>query len=390
MGIYSLQTAEWHWGFLAFGPFALGSVLSLFGRTLGEIAQRYWRVAVLTIVAFGVVAVPLAYETTLRPVAQPEVGVIVRAAEDVVKDKSVYPAYVVDGRVVNALPGVSPALNFFPYGPLLALPGIPAALTGHDSGMSDPRVTITLFTLFLLVLALSLLRAPPDRKLRTAQILAVLPSGSLFLATGGDDMPILALCLLALVAMQRRSIWTTGLLLGLACAMKLTAWPLALAVFAVSRDEDNRPSGHRIGAIVATIVGATFAPYIFISPHAFIANVFEFPLGLAGVSSPAASPLPGHFLTDWHPWLSHVIMPTVFVVGGVVLWRFLRPRWPISVPLALRTLAIAMTVVICAASATRIGYLIYPLNFMLWSWVLTPVDSLVDRVVLEESQSPAG
>jgi hypothetical protein len=389
VGVYSTQSAEWHWGFLAFGPFALGCVLALAGRSLGELAQRYWRVAILTLVAIGVVAIPLVYETTVRPLAQPEVGVIVRAADEVLKDKTVYPAYWSNGHVVNAVPGIRPALDFFPYMPLMAAFGIPAALTGRDTGLTDARVTMTLFTGVLMLLALLLLRAPTDRKLRTAQLLVVLPTGSLFLATGGDDMPILALCLMALVAMQRRSVWWTGILLGVACAMKLTAWPLALAVFAVSRDVNDRPSGRRVAAIAGTIVGVTIAPFVLAGPHGFVANVIEFPLGLAGVSSWAASPLPGHLLTNWQPWLSHVIMPAVFLIGSVVLWRFLRPRWPLSPPLALRTMAVAMTVVICAATATRIGYLIYPLNFMLWAWVLTPQPDSVDRVVLEEVQSPS-
>jgi hypothetical protein len=28
-----------------------------------------------------------------------------------------------------------------------------------------------------------------------------------------------------------------------------------------------------------------------------------------------------------------------------------------------------MLILMCVASATRIGYVIYPLNFALWSWV---------------------
>jgi hypothetical protein len=110
------------------------------------------------------------------------------------------------------------------------------------------------------------------------------------------------------------------------------------------------------------------------------------------VQSPAASNLPGHLLTDWQPWLSHVIMPVVFVVGAWAIWHYVRPRWPISPTTSLRLLALAMTVIVCAATATRVGYLIYPLNFLLWAWVLSPVPAAdsVDRVVLENIESPAG
>jgi hypothetical protein len=392
MGLWSRQPAQWHWGFLAVGPFALGAVLVVCGSSLGRIAQRRWRVAVLSLVAIGVIAVPLVYETTLHPLAQPEVSNIERAGQRIVADETVYPSYVnAAGHLVNPVPGISPSASLFPYGPTMGAFGIPAAITDSTTGMSDARVTMTLFTFLLMALALCLLRAPPDRKLRTAQVLLVLPSGSLFLATGGDDMPVLALCLLALVALQRRSVAWMAILLALACTMKLTAWPFARALIAISRDEDGRFTGRRVAAVTAGLVAATFAPFVLVGPRGFVANVFEFPLGLAGVSSPAASALPGHVLTDWQPWLSHVIMPAVFVFGAVVLYRFWRTRWPVAPTLALRTLAIGMTVIICAATATRVGYLIYPLNFMVWAWVLSPVPApSVDRVVLVEAQSPTG
>lgn len=392
MGLYSTDTAEWHWGYFAVGPFALGAVLVLCGTSFGPLGQRSWRWLVLALVAIGVVAVPLAYETTLHHIYQPEVSVIEDAGSRVVHHQPVYTAYFAGDHLYGQQPGVSVVNSFFPYGPLMAIFGIPSAMTGKVTGLSDARVTMTLFTVFLMLIALGLLRAPPDRKIRTAQFLVVLPTGALFLATGGDDMPILALCLLAVVAMQRRRVVATGLILGVACAMKLTAWPVALALAAVSLDREGRHVGWRVGGLTAAVVGLTFSPYAIFNPRAFLANVFEFPLGLAGVRSPAASPLPGHFLTDWQPWLSHVIMPVVFVAGSIALWRYLRPRWPISPTTSLRVLAVAMTIIICSATATRLGYLIYPINFLVWASVLAPVpaDASVDRVVLEYAERPAG
>ena len=45
------------------------------------------------------------------------------------------------------------------------------------------------------------------------------------------------------------------------------------------------------------IVAVTTVPFVVRAPAAFMSNVFAFPLGFAGVTSPAASALPGHILT---------------------------------------------------------------------------------------------
>lgn len=389
MGLTSDQPAQWHWGYLAVGPFAVAALIVPFGRRFAEIAQQRWRLAVLVLVFAGVVAVPLAFETQWR-VAQPEVNVIARSGQDLAHGKPLYTTYRNShGVLVDVIKGEPAYQSFFPYFPLMSIFGLPSAVTGRETGLTDARIFMSIFTLLLMAVALALLRAPVDRKLRTAQILVVLPTGSLFLATGGDDMPILALGLLALVAMQRHRTWTTGFILGVAAAMKLTAWPLALVVMAVSRDQRGRRSWGRIGMALGVVLVSAITPYVVTGPQAFVANVFAFPLGLAGVKSPAASPLPGHLLTTWFPPLRHVLLPVVFLVGGYFLLKFLRERWPIDLPLALRTLGVVMTVVICSATATRLGYLIYPVNFFFWAWVFTPVASpSVERVVLVETQRP--
>jgi hypothetical protein len=44
-------------------------------------------------------------------------------------------------------------------------------------------------------------------------------------------------------------------------------------------------------------------------------------------------------------------------------------------------LSVGFVVMICAASATRIGYVIYPLNFALWSWVCVEQETRVPQLV---------
>lgn len=375
-GVRSWTPAEWHWGLIAFGPFVIGAVLSVMGRHFQGGTGALWRWSVLVLVFVGAVAVPLAYEVETRvapneSMGLTEVTVIDAAGSYVAHLKDPYQAYVSGGRVINAEPGVPAFQSFFPYLPLLSLFGLPAALTGHAWGLGDARVAITLFTLLVLGLALALLRAPPERKFRLLQLMVILPTGALFLASGGDDMPILALCLLALVAFQRRNATALGVVLGIACAMKLTAWPVALALVAVSYCRDGRRTAQRTAMLSAGIVAITVIPYVLTGPKAFVANVFAFPLGLAGVHSPAATPLPGHVLTDAFPFLRHVLMPAILVVGGLILLGYLRRHWPITAPQALRVLAVAFTTVMLGATATRIGYIVYPIDFVAWSWVIT-------------------
>ncbi len=387
MGLVSREAAQWHWGYLAAGPFAIAAILALLGgRSISVVKQR-WRLLLIGCTFVGVVAIPLTLEIHWRQ-AQPEVAVIGRSGGELGSGQNPYRVVCHHGHCIRLIKGVPAYESFFPYFPAMAVFGFPSAVTHQETGLSDARIVMSVFTSLLMIFALLLLRAPPERKIRVAQVLVLLPTGSLFLATGGDDMPILALCLLALVALQRNKPWSTGLVLGVAGAMKLTAWPFALAVMAVSRDELGRRSWQRVAAAMGAVLLAVIAPFAVRNPGAFVSNVLAFPLGLAGVQSPAASPLPGHLLTAWWPPLRHVLLPGVFVVGGYFVLRYIRRNWPLDISRGLRILAVVMTVVIASASATRLGYLIYPLNFWLWAWVLDAPRTSSERVLLLEVDRP--
>ena len=72
------------------------------------------------------------------------------------------------------------------------------------------------------------------------------------------------------------------------------------------------------------------------NPSAFVDNVIRFPLGLAGVSSPAASALPGHILVAALPGVHRIYVVIVVVLGGAALLSGgcgddrpgTPPRWP--------------------------------------------------------------
>jgi hypothetical protein len=368
LGWTSTQGPQWEWGYLTVGPYALIAVVAfaLSRRVLRR--GNLVRVVLLCAVVVGAVFVPLGLEAHWRH-AQPEVGVITRAGDQLAKGKDPYRAYDDHGRVVNQIQGLPAFESFFPYFPLMGIFGLPSAVTHQGKGLTDARIIMTLMTLIASGWALALLRASREQKIRVAQVLVALPTGALFLATGGDDMPILALMLLGVVAVQRRRTNLAGISLGLAAAMKLTAWPMAIGALLVTRDKNGRSTWKQVLAWIVAIVAVTTVPFIFHAPVAFMQNVFEFPLGISGVASPAASALPGHILTTWMPALGHVLAPVTFVVGGYFLAKYMRRHWPLTLSRLLSVLSVSFLVLICVATATRIGYVTYPLNLALWATV---------------------
>ena len=367
LGMTSREAAQWHWGYLTAGPYLLCGLVGLVLSRLRLRRSSMVRVGLLGLVMLGSVAVPLGLEARWR-IAQPEVSVINRSGERLANGQTPYPSYVKNGHLVNAVPGIPSYESFFPYFPLMGAFGLPSSDTHLGKGLTDPRIAMTLLTLLVGFLGLGLLRTSADKKIRVAQVLLALPTGALFLSTGGDDMPILALLLLGVVALQRRQNNLAGISLGLAGAMKLTAWPLVLGALLVARTSKDRAAWRHVAAWSIAILVATVVPFVIRSPWAFMSNVFEFPLGLAGVNSPAASPLPGHILTTlWSP-LGHVLAPVTFVIGGYFATKYVQRSWPITLSKMLGLMSVSFAVMMCVASATRIGYLIYPLNFAVWSW----------------------
>jgi hypothetical protein len=372
LGVFSHQGAQWQWGYLATAPYALCALLA-FGLHRLNLRRTTWlRVGLLALVMLGTVAIPLGLEARWR-VAQPEIGVIQRAGDNLSKNKNLYPTYDKHGKLIDPIEGIPSFESFFPYFPLMSVFGLPSAETHKTKGLTDPRIAMSLLTLLASGLALGLLRASSKKKIRVAQILLALPTGALFLSTGGDDMPILALTLLGVVALQRRQNNFAGISLGLAAAMKLTAWPMAFGALLVARDDKNRSAWLRVAAWIVAIVVVTVTPFAIRAPWAFMSNVFAFPLGLTSVASPAASALPGHVLTTlWAP-AGHILAPVTFLVGGYFMTKYLRRHWPLTLPQLLAILSVVFLTMMCVATATRIGYVIYPLNFAIWSWACTEV-----------------
>ena len=86
----------------------------------------------------------------------------------------------------------------FPYLPGMLPFGVPRALDGR-SPLSDARLPFAAATLAAFGLAAARWPGRSTGRLRTAQVLLVLPTGALLMATGGDDLPVLGLMLASLV-----------------------------------------------------------------------------------------------------------------------------------------------------------------------------------------------
>jgi len=388
------------WAELAIGPFIFGAVASAvlailaarrarrIRRTRADGAggagteaapriRRQWvgRIAIAVCVFAGATAIPLGLEIIWRSNGdpgshyQPEVGVIERAGQIVAKGKDPYPEVTnPHGKVVHHLPGQSAVNSFVPYLPLMTVFGIPSEKK-HDIVLTDARIFFSLATLLVAGTALWLCPADGRRKMRTLQVIAILPTAALPLATGGDDMPVVAFLLLAMVLAQRRQPFASGVVLGIVSAMKFTAWPLAaLALFAArNRRGERRPLTMFLGMLV--VAGPVVVPFALSGPWAFFDNVVLFPLGLSGVASPAASPLPGHLLVTAFPFLHRILPVAVGLVGGALLAWYLYRRPPRTAAQACKVGGVVMGVITLLAPATRIGYLLYPINFFVWSYL---------------------
>jgi hypothetical protein len=388
------------WGRLAVGPYALGAIASAIaarrarrrqlaraespavGATTRDASPNWhWttsRTVIFLVVFVGATLGPLALEVLWQTESggtthvQPETLVIEGSGRRLVTGKPLYREIDGHDERVTAPPG-QPAYDVYnPYLPLMSLFGLPSSTTAPRR-LTDARVAFSLITILVVVAALALCRGPTGPRVLSLQAMTVLPTAALPLATGGDDVPIAALLLLGLVLLQRRRPLAAGIILGIAASMKITAWPLAFLAVLVATDGDGkrgrRPALLFLGGLAVVMLPSILPTYIG-NPSAFIDNVVRFPLGLAGITSPASSPLLGHAIVSWFPGIHRLFTVVVAAVGGLVLLFVLVRHTPRTASALARLLGWVMTIAILVAPATRVGYLLYPIDFFIWAWLL--------------------
>jgi hypothetical protein len=395
------------WGQLAvFGYLALVAVavVQLVLRR-GVLLRAGVRMALVFAGWTATTLVPLLVEAAQRASgqhgrAQEEVGVVETAGARLMDTGSPYLSH--DG-ILHALPSLG-YLAYVPYNPGIAVFGLPRRFYG-DAWWTDARVWFALVTAAALVWALALLRGrvATTRLVRAAQVVTVLPTCALALATGGDDLPVLALTLLALAFAYRRQWLLAGLIAGDAGALKLFALPvlvmLAVLVLTAARTGAARtgtdtdppvPAGEPVGRwrrwweawlgdAVRYLVPAVGVPLLVLlpvvarDPGGVWENLVRYPLGQGLAKSPAASNFPGHLIAVLVPG-GKTIAAGLLAVAALAVAVHLLVRPPAGAGAVAARAAVAMLAIIALAPASRFGYLLYPVAYAVWAAVLRAID----------------
>lgn len=327
------------------------------GRTLGSV-----RLAVLAFVVAGVTIAPLVSNVDRRAERGPDGSVLSEAivveagGAAIASGDNPYAVTLDDPAFAHRHPAIR---DHFPYLPAMAAFGLPRAWAGAHR-LTDARVVFGLFALLVVVLALR--TAPSHARLLAtgALVLFALPPGALSMSSGGDDLPVLALLLLAVTFVAAGSNRRAGLVLGLAMALKQLAWPVALLLgwYVWRRD---RAAGRRLTTWAAAVVVPVVVPFLVWQPGAFVEDVVRYPVGLTKVATVAASPTFGRTVLAGLLPLGVVVA----VAGAVVLLVLLlgTTSWArASLSRVVLISGIALGVAVVVSPASRFGLLAYPLH----------------------------
>ncbi len=389
------RQADQTWGIWATGGYLLAALTAAFCR------RPLGRDAALLIAAAGALAGPLTWLAVRRP-ATADVAVVARAAMLLVRQGSPYLAPT----------QLSAWRSYDPYLPVMSVFGLfrTADLPGV---IGDPRLWLAVACAALLAVAFGV-AAPHqlrrcagcrDEALRRAVFALTTPVLAMPLALGITDPPVLALFFVALACLGaaapaagpglplglhriRPSLPAiAGLAIGIACAMKLTAWP-ALPVLAVMiAGRDGRRAAARFAATAVVTAGAAIAvtaPGALAKPVVFVQNIVLYPLGLTRHVSPAASPLPGHLLAATGT-AGHWVAIGLLLAAGAAVAAWIILRRPADARAAAWRLAVGLCVMFVLAPATRWGYFAYPLGLLGWLGLTGR-----DRAAAGLAQAPAG
>nr|WP_230417146.1 glycosyltransferase family 87 protein [Micromonospora tarapacensis] len=358
-------------GYLTATLVAAGQLLVRRRRPDSALAGLPARGLVTILTWAGVALLPLIWQSVQRAAgrvdrAQEEVLVVEESGRRLVETGT---PYLGPGDIA-ALPPGEQLLGYTPYQPGMALFGLPRAAA--DGWWTDARVWFAVGTALALVAAVRILRQPAGAAgstrhgaylLRGVQAATVLPVCALTLATGGDDLPVLALCLLALASAATDRAGWAGIAVGLAGALKLFAWPVAAVLIIWGL---TRRAGLRVSAGALGLPAAALLPTLLVDREALVENVLRFPLGHGLVSSPAQSPFPGYLIANALP-AGRVLAAASLVAAGVAIAVRLARRPPRTARTAAFICGYGLLAAILLMPATRFGYLLYPAAFLLWA-----------------------
>ncbi len=271
-------------------------------------------------------------------------------------------------------------LSYNPYLPVMAVFGLPKAL-GATGLLADPRVWLTVVSITLIWAAFTV--AAPHRHCEACRhnvlvstvFITASPMIAFPLAVGITDPPVIALMFLTLALIARPSgVARAAVALGVACAMKATAWPAVPVLSAMLSARDAARTAWRfigVTIVAAGVLSAAMAPAALADPSAVVQNTVLFPLGLTKYKTPAASPLPGHLLA-MTGMAGHWAAVGLLAAAGLGFATSLIVRPPADVRAAAWRLALALAAMFTLAPATRWGYFVYPIGLVGWVVLTRP------------------
>jgi hypothetical protein len=325
----------------------------------------------------GALAAPVTWLVT-RVAPTPEVQVISRSAGLLLQHGT---PYLPQGELATWL-------SYNPYLPVMAVFGMPKAL-GATGLFADPRVWLTVVSIALIWAAFVVVA--PHRHCDSCRhnvmlstvFFAASPVIAFPLAVGITDPPVIALMFLTLALIARPSgLFRAAAALGVACAMKATAWPAVPVLTAMLAARDGARSAWRfigVTILVAGLLAVALAPTALVDPYAFLQNTVLFPLGLSSHKTPAASPLPGHLLA-MTGMAGHWAAVGLLIAAGLGFALSLIVRPPAGPRAAAWRLALGLTVMFTLAPATRWGYFVYPIGLVGWIFLSrTPSPGAADK-----------
>jgi hypothetical protein len=379
VAVFSSDSVHRLWGVMA----ACGYTLAL----LAVVAIRNARAADVAIgLSFlGGLIAPLTWMAA-KGLEQPEVWVVARSGWMLIHHGTPYTS-------AAALAATQNPNAYNPYLPVMALFGVPRAL--FDLGLlTDPRIWFGV--VFLVVFWLALRRGGAVDPWRWVILVAGSPVIAFELAVGGTDVPMVGfLCLgFALLYHKGRSTSVTfavlaGLALGIASAMKATAWPALVVAVVLIGVRDGRKAAWAFALTAVGVVAVCVGPFFAVHPKSLLDNTVLFPLGLASVRSAASSPLVGHIIASTWPTTGHTIVVALLVLAAVAVGLSLVFRPPRSVTRAVVLLAGAMTLMFLLAPSTRFGYFIYPATLAIWLSAVHGGEMRGDGLATPDPDEPA-
>ncbi|GIE87190.1 glycosyltransferase 87 family protein [Actinoplanes regularis] len=352
------------WGYLAATLLVLTQLL----LRRGPLATDRFRAGLAWLTWAAVALLPLVVEAVQRAGgrtdrAQEEVLVVEAMGKSLLEHGTPY----LSRADIAALPIDEQLMGYRPYQPGMAIFGLPRALAG-DHWWTDARIWFAITAVATLSIAVAILRPSHPFPVRAIQAATVLPVTALTLATGGDDIPVLTLCLLALALAATDRFGWAGVAAGVAAAAKLFAFPVVavLAVLALVAGRGRRMLPFAVGLPVLALV-----PPLLVNADSLVENVLRFPLGHGLVTSPAQSPFPGYLIAQNLP--GGRILAAALLVGAALAigWQLLR-RPPRDAGTAALFCGWGLLAAILLMPTTRFGYLLYPVAFLLWIPALRP------------------